>query len=194
MKLSKLLRLSLQTALSQYDPGLDEEQGGFILVDGAQYEFVGVKNANTGTTIAHGLYTADKKEFAEKVLSKVMEGWSVYASFHTHPKGFPARPSQMDINQLFTGHPINFIYAPLSDELNMFTLTDELDGKYWTLTAIEHEHPTKNICQNLTVEMCGKCGVSPAEADHVCPYSEEMGGHKVCNCCPSCRRECLEDI
>ena len=120
--LNDSLRQSLQAAKSSYNPALNEEQGGFILKAGEVYQYVAIRNANTGKPIARGLYTADKAQFANKVLTPcLMAGQELFASFHTHPKGFPAMPSYTDLNELFTGHPVNFIYAPESDTLNMFT-------------------------------------------------------------------------
>jgi proteasome lid subunit RPN8/RPN11 len=55
----------------------------------------------------------------------------VYASFHTHPKGCPARPSSMDLAELFTGHPVNYIWAPQEDELNRYTFVKRGKLAYW---------------------------------------------------------------
>ena len=85
------------------------------------YQYIPIRNQNTGTRLARGLYTADKAEVAAKVMGMVFAGThEVYASFHTHPIGFPAMPSMEDLTKLFTGHPINYIYAPQEDVLNMF--------------------------------------------------------------------------
>lgn len=134
-KSNKSLARSLSIAKSSFDYNLDEEQGGFILKERGteNFEFVRVRNSNTGKHIARGLYTADKKEFAEKVLSRILLcEWEVYASLHTHPIGYPALPSSMDLRELFTGHPINFIYAPLERVMNMFTLKTDATGKtFW---------------------------------------------------------------
>ena len=42
---------------------------------------------------------------------------------------------------------------------------------------------------------CDKCG-SESRGSHSCPYDEEFnsGYSDSCNCCDSCRRECLMDI
>jgi proteasome lid subunit RPN8/RPN11 len=101
---------------------LAEEQGGFILKEAGKenYEFVPVKNKITGTTQAVGLYVADDDEFNNNVfLRTIDDGWSIFASYHTHPLGMRAMPSSIDVNMLFTSFPINFIYAP-SKELNRF--------------------------------------------------------------------------
>ena len=140
MKLNDSLHQSLRAAISETDAtGLNEEQGGFILKKDNQFAFHLVRNSNTGTPRAVGLYTADKNEMGKKVLTNVMAGWDVYASFHTHPKGFPAMPSTVDIRELFTGHPTNFIYAPQEKTLNRFTLeTDDSNGdRFWSFANIE---------------------------------------------------------
>jgi hypothetical protein len=52
----------------------------------------------------------------------------------------------------------------------------------------------KKECANL----CGNRGgcTNPEEADHTCPFSEEINNdsESLCNCCSDCRRECAEDI
>jgi len=130
---------SLQSAKLSYKPELNEEQGGFIIKDShGKYSFVPVRNRNTGQPVAKSLYTADKAEFAKKVLTPCMlSGFELYASFHTHPKGYPAKPSRTDLTELFTGHTVNYIWAPQEDELNQFTYTcDGWDGDYWALETI----------------------------------------------------------
>lgn len=109
-------------AVSQCRPELKEEEGGFILksTSGDTYEFHKIRNMNTGTPIARGLYTVDRtggkdNEYATKILRKTnvrKPEWVEYASFHTHPKGFGPYPSQIDLTQLFTSSPVNFIYSP----------------------------------------------------------------------------------
>lgn len=114
----------------------NEEKGGFILRKGNSYQFVHVLNSNTGTPIAHGLYTADKVEFGKKVLKLIMTagcGWSHYASFHTHPNGYASTPSNIDLYKLFTGFNINYIYATQQKELVRYKKVDvsEVSGSFF---------------------------------------------------------------
>lgn len=93
-----------------------EEVGGFILyqqaLDGEHsFEFVAVTNANKGTPTAFGLYTADKAEFGKLVVSKLITGAHIYASFHYHPGGYGANPSSIDLYQLFQTFKRNYIYS-----------------------------------------------------------------------------------
>ena len=136
MKKELSLTHCLLSAILQYDYKLEEEQGGFIIKhpDFHIFEFIPVKNKNTGTVIACGLYSADQSEYADKVLGRTLDdGWSVYASYHTHPKGgfVRAMPSSIDITKLFAGFPTNFIYAP-DKELNRFDYQSVTDG--WVCT------------------------------------------------------------
>ena len=124
---NSLLR-SLLNAILSYDETNPEEQGGFILKknNSEDFEFVPVKNFNTGDNIALGLYTADQTEFNNKVaLRTIDDDWEIYASFHTHPRGMRALPSSIDIRYLFKNFPVNYIYAH-GKELNCFELKDGL--------------------------------------------------------------------
>lgn len=97
-----------------------EERGGVIIYRGEEYQFIPLTNSNTGTPIAPGLFTADRFEYAEKIIPLFKEGWRHYASFHTHPQ-FPPWPSNIDMNELFPGFPINYIYSGLTDKLFKYT-------------------------------------------------------------------------
>ena len=137
---SKILP-TLQNAVSQVDPGLNEEQGGFLIHDTVtgEFEFHLVTNMNHGHPIASGLYTANPDEYAQKVLEKVLSDstkhrWVEYASFHTHPAGFGPFPSRMDLTQLFTSFPINYIYSPDTQALMEYTYKE--DTKTWQLNPI----------------------------------------------------------
>jgi len=88
-----------------------EEEGGIILHKDGEYYFTKVKNIHTGTEHAFGLYETDQDELRDKVLSKVAEGWKMYASFHTHPSFSPA-PSSLDLAKLFQGFKYNIIFSP----------------------------------------------------------------------------------
>lgn len=116
------LRRCLISALSQFRPELNEEEGGFIIkrVNSEQYAFHKIRNMNTGTPVARGLFTVDRtgaenNEYATKILTKTnvrRPEWIEFASIHTHPKGFGPFPSTVDLKQLFTSNPVNFIYSP----------------------------------------------------------------------------------
>ena len=92
-----------------------------------------------GTATAISLYEADALEFSEKAISKMKDGWQLYASFHTHPT-FEARPSSLDVSTVFQGFKYNFIYSPLkkeygccmwlSESLAVITLKEEELEKY----------------------------------------------------------------
>lgn len=42
---------------------------------------------------------------------------------------------------------------------------------------------------------CTRCEQAPAEAEHTCPYNQELGdGTKLCTCCYDCEHECAMDI
>ena len=125
---SSLLQ-SLSTAILSCDcKNSFEEEGGFILhkADSDEYKFVKITNRNTGSPVAKALYTAEKQEYGDKVLVEVLKhGWTEFASFHTHPPGFGPFPSEIDLQQLFTGFPINYIYSPDMNLLMQYTLNKE---------------------------------------------------------------------
>lgn len=94
-----------------------EEEGGIILKhkETGNYDFVKLRNSNTGTDIAPCLWTADRYEYADKIIPRVWNrAWEHYASFHTHPR-FVAVPSGIDLGTLFPGFPVNFIYSKLQN-------------------------------------------------------------------------------
>lgn len=47
----------------------------------------------------------------------------------------------------------------------------------------------------LTIK-CQRCNHNPMEADHTCPYSEDINGdyETMCNCCSDCQDECAMEI
>lgn len=117
-----------------------EEEGGIVMhLKYNEYEFIKIKNVYAGTATAIGLYEADAEEFSSKAISKMKDGWQLYASFHTHPT-FEARPSSLDVSTLFQGFKYNFIYSPLkkeygccmwlSESLAVITLKEEELEKY----------------------------------------------------------------
>lgn len=87
-----------------------EEEGGIILEKDGEYQFVKVKNKNSGESIAEGLYETDIEDLQKNVFPMVKTGWKFYASFHTHPS-FSATPSRLDLEKLFNGFKYNVIFA-----------------------------------------------------------------------------------
>ncbi len=102
-----------------------EEEGGIILYNKEQdeYQFIKLTNQNKGTQMANVLWTADRYEYADLVMPMFAHGWRHYASFHTHPR-FPALPSGIDLNVLFPGFPVNFIFGKLNDEISQWNVVD----------------------------------------------------------------------
>lgn len=103
-----------------------EEEGGIILVNNAAqtFQFVKLRNQNTGTPIAPVLWTADRDEYAKNVIPLFKDGWRHFASFHTHPKFVPF-PSTIDINELFPGFSINYIYSQKTQEVTQWDYQKE---------------------------------------------------------------------
>ena len=97
-----------------------EEEGGLILRNSeGKFIYHKLRNANTGTQIAPVLWTADRMEYARIIMPQFSKGWKNYASFHTHPQFMP-HPSSVDLNQLFLGFPVNFIYSPVTREVTQW--------------------------------------------------------------------------
>lgn len=93
-----------------------EEEGGIIIHDPStpnSFEFIKITNQNAGTKIAPVLWTADRQEYADKIIPRFAKGMRHYASFHTHPRFLPI-PSNVDLTQLFPGFSINYIYSQVS--------------------------------------------------------------------------------
>lgn len=114
-----------------------EEEGGVILYNTTldSYDFIKLRNQNEGTSIAPVLWTADRDEYAKFVIPLYSKGWKHYASFHTHPRFIP-RPSSIDINVLFPGFPINYIYSRVIQEITQWNVDKDntkdfnFSGKY----------------------------------------------------------------
>ncbi len=121
------LRNALSSAVERCWGSVDdfEERGGVILRNSKSdtYLFVFLRNANTGTDIAPVLFTADRDEYAELIIPLLRNGYQHYASFHTHPK-FQPWPSMIDLNELFPGFPINYIYSGLTERLFKYVWID----------------------------------------------------------------------
>ena len=135
----------LLSAILHYNNELDEEQGGFIIKEAGEdnYEFIPITNQISGTPTAIGLYIAEPGEFNSKVLVRTLDDiWSVFASYHTHPKGMRAIPSSIDINNLFTSFPVNFIYAP-DKELNRYDfISGNVGWKFTNKMTFDGFNPT----------------------------------------------------
>lgn len=101
--------------------GEHEEEGGFIVKRLPDYQFFRVTNVNTGTPSAAGLYEPVRQEYGEKVIGSYGKGFQNFASFHTHPTNYPARPSFTDLTRLFNGQPVNFIWSPSLRQLKQYT-------------------------------------------------------------------------
>jgi proteasome lid subunit RPN8/RPN11 len=104
-----------------------EEDGGIILHKDGEFVFFPIRNSNTGTDVAPYLYSADRDEYAKKILPMLKKGWGQY-SFHTHPQFMPY-PSNVDMTQLFPGFPDNYIYSDLTKQVYKYTWIDPLDLK-----------------------------------------------------------------
>ncbi len=143
MESNTTLPEQLRLARESVRLGGAEEEGGFILkktnATGDEYKFVKITNANTGTPIAPVLFSANKAEFGQKIIPLFREGWINWASFHSHP-GHSVRPSSTDLNKLFKGHPVNFIYSPRGGDLAKYTFGSNADeGEFWTVEEVEYE-------------------------------------------------------
>lgn len=105
-----------------------EERGGIIMFHSKdnKYQFVELYNENHNTSIAPFLFTADRKDYAAKIIPMFKQGWVHYASFHTHPQ-FAAIPSSEDNGVLFPGFPINYIYSCVGNVLKRFEWLDGND-------------------------------------------------------------------
>lgn len=119
------LRNALDLAID-LTKGNREEEGGVIIhqADTDEYEFVHLRNANTGTPIAPSLFTADPIEFVTKVAKRFKDGWRMHSSFHTHP-AFTPYASAEDRRHLFKGFALNFIYAPRFDAIFRYPVDKE---------------------------------------------------------------------
>jgi proteasome lid subunit RPN8/RPN11 len=87
-----------------------EEEGGLILEKDGEHMFVHLTNKYKHTPKAFTLYEANLDEFKNNITPRVAEGWKLKASFHTHPR-FYSDPSAVDLQKLFQGFKINYIYS-----------------------------------------------------------------------------------
>jgi hypothetical protein len=132
---------ALRLAINQC-PGVEEEEGGFLISRDDEIEFHKIVNKYSGTPTARGLYEPDRIEYGNKIIAAYSKGFINYASFHTHPTLCPAKPSQTDLTRLFNGQPVNFIWSPSVRELNMFTFVNTTVG---TTTWLCHEIDPKDL-------------------------------------------------
>lgn len=123
-KLDGALMDAIDCCWNELDDKDVEEHGGIILFHKEYgYIFIKLRNENAGTDIAPGLFTADREDYAEQIIPMFSVGWRHYASFHTHPQFLPY-PSSIDMNTLFPGFPINYIFSGLTGELMKYTWKD----------------------------------------------------------------------
>jgi hypothetical protein len=68
----------------------------------------------------------------------------------------------------------------------------EIDARKQLLVEMMEADEDLGLYNECTCDKCGK----ESRGSHSCPYDEEFNsGHSdSCNCCDSCRRECLMDI
>lgn len=130
-KAKETLAFCLKQAIKQCKEG-NEEQGGFILQKGSRYKFIKIHNDNSGTSIAKALYTANRKEFGDKVISLIVQGWDNIATFHTHPNGFSASPSNIDLDKIFKNCRTNYIYSTQQNQLVQYVW-----GQYYRLYEMD---------------------------------------------------------
>jgi len=121
---------SLISAIAQCDSAILEEEGGVIVVKDDSFKFIKLTNDNAGKPIARGLWTANPKEYGQKVITTFRDGWKQHASFHTHPQ-FAPYPSDIDLTKLFQSFKTNYIYSNKYNRLVRYTWNaagDALDG------------------------------------------------------------------
>jgi proteasome lid subunit RPN8/RPN11 len=119
-----------------------EEEGGVIMKrpknGRTEFAYYRLRNSNTGTDIAPSLWTADRNEYAQKIIPLFKEGWTQWASFHTHPQFLPF-PSGIDIHTLFPGFAVNVIYSPVTKELTRWSKS-RVEDENKSGVSIEHTH------------------------------------------------------
>lgn len=144
VRLDGFLLGAIQQAVCQC-PGINEEEGGFILRKEENFEFVKISNQHTGTSAAAYFYEANRTEYGSKVISKYNDGFKNHASFHTHPLGCRARPSMTDLSRLFNGAPCNFIWSPSFRELIRYIYISGLDASVTSWAMADILNFKKNI-------------------------------------------------
>lgn len=125
LTLIESLKLAIKTCYDDRDDY--EEAGGVILVKKDKYEFISLRNTNTGTPIAPSLWTADRMEYSKQVYPKLFDKkgkWIQHGSFHTHPR-FSAQCSGEDLDKVFKAYPVNYIFSGLNRQLLKYEWTNE---------------------------------------------------------------------
>lgn len=69
------------------------------------------------------------------------------------------------------------------------------DSPRWYRGEVLGEPQTVVVVGLKELLACGTCG-GPGEAEHTCPYAEDINDDHVtlCSCCEVCRDECCDDI
>lgn len=130
-----------------------EEEGGVIIRHSDDhYQFIKLRNQNTGTEIAPVLWTADRNEYAQKVMPLFFKGWRQFASFHTHPQFLPF-PSNIDLTQLFPGFSIDYIYSQKTREITKWSYTPGEDKNHCELIGAYAY--SRSFGQLLPVDLAG---------------------------------------
>ncbi len=120
---SDSLLTALLNAIDLLETDGEYEEGGFILKKGDDYKFVKI-NSIVPPTHAASLYIASPKEYGEKIIMAMDDGWFPDSSFHTHPNGYGSYPSITDFENLFLGFGRNYIYSPAKEELAFYQYKD----------------------------------------------------------------------
>jgi len=110
------------------------EQGGIIFEKNGEFKFHRIENIHNGTTRGISLYEVYIPYFGKLVSAQVLDGWKLFASFHTHPS-FSAQPSRTDLDYLFKGYKYNVIY---SDPTETFAFCVWLDDSCYTFFMKKH--------------------------------------------------------
>lgn len=124
---NKKLVAALKEAVKSNTFNGEEEEGGFIFKKDEEFAFEKIPNKNSGKAFAVVLYEADPIEIGRIDYKRWKEGWTLFASFHTHP-GASTMASHLDLQKLFTGYQINFIYSPASRILSGYKLEKNEEG------------------------------------------------------------------
>ena len=69
----------------------------------------------------------------------------------------------------------------------------EIDARKQALVSMMESDEDLSLYDDCTCDKCGK----ESRGSHSCPFDDEFNkgvGLDSCNCCDSCRRECLYDI
>jgi proteasome lid subunit RPN8/RPN11 len=110
------------------------EEGGIIFEKDGVFKFQKIENIHDGTPRGISLYEVHTPSYGKLVSEQVMDGWKLFASFHTHPS-FSAQPSMIDLDFLFKGYKYNVIYSNLTDS---FAFCVWLDDSCYTFFMKKH--------------------------------------------------------